>query len=544
VLGEAEASALLALLTRWITEAPALDEFGLLRLLAARQPLRMLVASAGRAPAAFLRQVLSLDDADLLRPQGLPAWKRAKLAALGDASLLTPLALEAWAGGDAVQARIAAIAALDACPLDAGLATATAEVGAWLAASPPVDGLPLRYLTLLQHSAFHVSYLAEPGRHDFKRAIAAQAARLLQSLQQAPGPRSSTVRPRLTIVGELLFPAHAMYRCYAEALAELSRHFEVTLVAEAPTRCPEHAGFSQRQLYFEPQERDPARLAQLVRGTEPDILLYPSIGMSFASFVLSQLRLAPLQLMSVGHPAPACSEHIDGTLLYRDLARTPLPDYGALLPYDRQPLPKAPPSGWQARVADAGAGEAARVIAVNAAAMKLNPSFLSLLKQVLEQAAPGTELHFFPNVHGLELASLRGALRAWFPQARVHASTSYADYMKLLARADLLLQSFPFGGTNTAMDALALGLPMICLRSEDLPALVDPVLLEHAGLGELCADSPEAYLRLATRLLHDGGELARLRELARGALARLHEAEIAGSTSMADAILAAWQLRP
>lgn len=540
-----DAAAVQALLARWVAEAPALDEFGLMRLLAARQPLRLLTAATGLPPAAFLRQVLALGDADLRQPQALPAWKRAKLAALGDAALLAPAALEAWEALDAVQARIAAIAALDTCPLDAGLAAATAAIGAWLAGKPAVDALPPRYLGLLQNSAFLVSYLADPGRHDFKRAIARQAAHMLSPLRSAAVPArqpSAAARPRLTIVGELLFPAHAMYRCYAEALAELPQQFDVTLVTDEPTRCPEHAGFSQRQLYFAPHERDAGVIARLVRSSEPDIVLYPSVGMTFWTFALSQLRLAPLQLMSVGHPAPGCSEHIDGTLLYRDLARAPLPDYGLLIPYDRQPLPSAPPSGWQARSGATQAG-APRVVAVNAAAMKLNPRFLGLLRQLLEQAPPRTELHFFPNLHGLELAGLRRELGAWFPEALVHASTGYADYMNLMARADLLLQSFPFGGTNTAMDALALGLPMVCLRSADLPALVDPVLLEHAGLGELCADSSEDYLRLASRLLNDAAELERMRGLARGALARLQAAEVAGTTSMADAILATWRAR-
>lgn len=539
-LSPEQASALPALLMRWITEAPALDEHGLMRLLAARQPVRMLLAALGQSPAAFLRQVLSLGDTDLLQPERLPAWKRAKLAALGDASLLTPAMLDAWNGIDPAQARIAAIAALDTCPLEAGLAAATAAVGAWLDRQPCTDGLPLSYLSLLQKSAFHVSYLAEPGRHAFKWAITRQAAHMLRAVQQDVSAARSGGRPRLTLVGELLFPAHAMYRCYAEALAELAQHFEVTLVADAATRCAEHAAFSHRQLYFEPHERDTGRLARLVRSTEPDILLYPSIGMTFWTFTLSQLRLAPLQLMSVGHPAPACSPHIDGTLLYRDLSRSPLPDYGPLIPYDRQPLPKVPPSGWQLRSEVAGAS-GRRVIAVNAAAMKLNPRFLGLLRELMAQAPPDTELHFFPNVHGMELAGLRGALQDWFPAAQVHASTGYAEYMNLMARADLLLQSFPFGGTNTAMDALALGVPMVCLRSDDLPALVDPVLLEHAGLGELCADTPEAYLQIAARLLHESDELERVRVLARGALARLHAADIAGSASMADAILAAWR---
>jgi hypothetical protein len=533
---------LLELLARWIREAPVEDELGVLRLLVVRGVVRNLVQATATGYRDFLIGVLAASEDDLQHPQRMPGWKQLKLAALGDGSLLSAAALAEWSRHDPLHARVAAIACLDACPLDAGVAQRTGDIGRWLMSVPAVN-MPLRYLEPLQASAFFVSYLGDPDRHEFKKAIVRQAGSMLHGLP-LPAPRQAAAamqgKPRLTIVGELLFPQHAMFRCYADQLAGLKEHFEVTLLADQPTRCAEHGQISHAQVYFPAHERDVVRLAHMVAATAPDVILYPSVGMSYWTFVLSMLRLAPLQLMSVGHPAPSCSEQIDATLVYHELAGAPLPEYGPLATYDAQALPAAPPGGWHAAAAPADASPA---IAINAARIKLTPQFLELLARALESAPPGVQVHFFPNASGVELLALRRELAQQFPGAQVHAAASYADYMARLSQASVILQSFPFGGTNTAMDALALGIPLICLDGCDLASRVDPLLLSRAGLGELRAASTAQYLELLQRFLASGDERSRIAALAKAGFATLAAQDAGGQLTLAGAVLHAWRER-
>jgi predicted O-linked N-acetylglucosamine transferase (SPINDLY family) len=141
------------------------------------------------------------------------------------------------------------------------------------------------------------------------------------------------------------------------------------------------------------------------------------------------------------------------------------------------------------------------------------------------------------------LLALRQGLKAQFPLAYVHPTMNYSEYMGLLSKAAVILQSFPFGGTNTAMDALALGIPLVCLDGDDLAAKVDPLLLRRAGLAELCASSPADYLAITTRLLNSSQERDRIREVAKAGLATLKAQDPLGQTTMADAVLRAWQAR-
>lgn len=532
---------LLALLARWVAEAPVRDELGIVRVLAVRQPLRMLAEAAGAPFAAFVAKVLALDADGLAAPGRLPDWKQAKLAALADPALLSAEALQAWSTSQPMLARLAAICMLDHPPLDPGRAAAVAAVGRWLLTVDPV-AMPRFFLEQLRYSAFHVSYLADPQRHDFKRAIVRQAAHIAGT-PPAPAAARAEGPLRLTIVAEMVYPRHAMFRCYAELLEGLKSRYEVTLVAEEPSRCPEHALFSHRQVYFPQQERDVARLADAVASTRPDIVLYPSVGMSYWTFVLSLLRLAPLQLMSIGHPAPSCSDAIDGTLVYSGLALAPDPHYGPLLPYDRQPVPAPPPGGWGETAPAAAPADGGLLVSVNAAAMKLSPPFIEALRAVMRAAPPGTRLQFLPSAGGAVFVALRRSLQALFPDAIVQPAAAYRDYMANLARSSVVLQSFPFGGTNTTMDALALGIPVVCLDSGEMAGAADSAILRGAGLERACVATPERFVALALELLQSPGERAAFRAAAGAALARGADWQPVGERTLADAVADAWEAR-
>jgi hypothetical protein len=537
----ANEASLLSALTRWVVEAPVQDEFGVLRLLVVRRPLHTLIRATGISVRTFIVSALSLDSDDSHYLDQLPLWKKTKLAALSDASILSLEVLTAWNSSIPAIARLAAIAALDTCPIDGKLAEACANTGAWLESLPPAD-LPLRYLEQLQQSAFFVSYLATPERHTYKRTIVRQAKYILRGLdlpEQRIEIKNSNTRLKLTIVGELMFPLHAMFRCYAESLSGLKSNFHVTLVADEFTRCPEHTTISHDQVYFSPRERNVLPLVQVIYSTHPDIILYPSIGMSYWTFTLSLLRLAPLQLMSVGHPAPSCSDEIDGTLIYRGLLASTLTEYGKLITYEKQPLP-LPPKGWQFQQAHPSVSP---VISINAAQMKLSPKFLKVVSRILELSPQNTQLQFFPNACGAEFLGLRRELQSQFSMATIYPIMPYAEYMNALSKSSVILQSFPFGGTNTTIDAMELGIPIVCMNNDDLSSAVDPLLLRKSGLAFLCAANEDEYVSIVQKLLSNPEDLNSAFELSKLALNKLHsEVDLEGK-SMSDAILDYWKTK-
>ncbi len=95
-------------------------------------------------------------------------------------------------------------------------------------------------------------------------------------------------------------------------------------------------------------------------------------------------------------------------------------------------------------------------------------------------------------------------------RVRLIARRKLDAYLPLFAKIDIVLDTFPFTGCNTTVDALWMGVPVVTRagRSGVSRLAVAPLVL--AGLEDLVTDSPSAYVEAAVELAHD---LARLRDL-------------------------------
>lgn len=80
---------------------------------------------------------------------------------------------------------------------------------------------------------------------------------------------------------------------------------------------------------------------------------------------------------------------------------------------------------------------------------------------------------------------------------------SRSDVKALLAVGDIYLDTFPFGGVNSLVDPLELGLPVVVWEGSAFRARMGGALLRSLGLDDLIATDEAGYLALATRLALD-----------------------------------------
>ncbi len=99
----------------------------------------------------------------------------------------------------------------------------------------------------------------------------------------------------------------------------------------------------------------------------------------------------------------------------------------------------------------------------------------------------------------------------------VHQTTDYASYMELLEHAHFAIDSLPFGGYNTAIDAIFLGQPLLAYRGKRFYNRGAASLLCRIGLDELVADTTAAYVDTLARLIDDQDYRWRLTEKVRAA---------------------------
>src|ERR1700733_4510721 len=251
-------------------------------------------------------------------------------------------------------------------------------------------------------------------------------------------------------------------------------------------------------------------IRDFAEAEQPDVLYMPSVGMFVLTVFMSNLRIAPLQIAALGHPATTYSDKIDYISVEEDYVGDPACFSERLLklPKDGQPyraskvLPDIAP-----RVA---ARRVSIQIIVPPSPRNLNPAFLDACRQIQERAGLPVQFHFMTgNSNGLPLKHMRRVIGAAVPGAVTHGFHQYADYLARVDDSDLFLSPFPFGNTNGIVDAFTLGLPGVCKTGPEVFERIDGALFERAGVPAwTTADTVETYIDAAVRMItqHDERE--------------------------------------
>jgi len=88
---------------------------------------------------------------------------------------------------------------------------------------------------------------------------------------------------------------------------------------------------------------------------------------------------------------------------------------------------------------------------------------------------------------------------------------NHLDTMASMARADIALDTFPYQGQTTTCECLWMGVPVVALSGRAHVARVGSAILQRVGLGELTAETPQDYVRIALNLARDRERLAAMR---------------------------------
>ena len=385
---------------------------------------------------------------------------------------------------------------------------------ALFALAPLVAEIPLRASTVpvLSEAWMLCSYATAPNRHEIKRHLNSMVQELLTPIhpEELPETRRREDRPTIVVVAEVLLSRHAIYKTYAYFLGQLRNRFRLVLVTMAGMVDNRAAALFDETVAFEGSAGLIMKIAEKINQLSPAIVYFPSVGMSLVTVLLCNLRWAPIQIVSTGHPATSQSpaidymvtghEHFGGEEYFSEQAIL-LRSGGALF-VPEAATPIAP------RVR--GAPEILR-IAVPAAPMKLNTWFIDLCQRVAEKGGRAVEWWFFPNLTGLRHWDCRRQIEARLPGARVHPCLDYAAYLDHINRCDVRFGTYPFGGANTSLDAFRQGLPTLVLEGPEPHSRTDKRFIRLFGLPEwLIAGSEEEYEKAALRLIGDDEERCQL----------------------------------
>jgi hypothetical protein len=364
----------------------------------------------------------------------------------------------------------------------------------------------------MQEPFFGASYTgSDAAERAVKRAVNETVQRVAGTM---PGASlEGRNRRKVAVLSTYWRRHHSVYRNYSQFIAALRPKYHVTFIQLGRYSEQFTEGFDEvRVLESNRGIVDPKQILQ----NDFQAMVYPDIGMTSESVLLSNFRLAPVQMALLGHSVSTFGAEIDyffsGANV--EVAEEPERNYSerlVLLPemgviHNRPLYTRAavrPKPGF--------AKDPERVL-INCPwqSHKVNVEALRTLAAIRDRSKRPVCFRFFIgagtnlyNDHPPFYYQMREALGAG--NFELATDMSYEHYMYAMEQGHFSLDSWHFGGCNTVSDSLFIRVPIVCREGGRWYNRIGPHMLRLAGVPELVAGSEEAYVQTALRLIEEEG---------------------------------------
>ena len=245
------------------------------------------------------------------------------------------------------------------------------------------------------------------------------------------------------------------------------------------------------------------------------VFYMPSIGMDLTAIFASNIRLAPVQVIALGHPATTHSDFIEYVIVEDDYVGSEKCFSEQLLRLPKDALPYVP-SALAPQHVEYRLRENPEVVNIGIASttMKLNPYFLAALKAIRDRANVKVHFHFaLGQSSGVTHPYVERFIKSYLGNdATAHPHVPYDQYLRILHNCDMMVNPFPFGNTNGIIDMVTLGLVGVCKTGAEVHEHIDEGLFKRLGLPEwLIANTVDEYVERAIRLAENHQERLALR---------------------------------
>ena len=116
------------------------------------------------------------------------------------------------------------------------------------------------------------------------------------------------------------------------------------------------------------------------------------------------------------------------------------------------------------------------------------------------------------------------------------------EYLELYHTIDVALDTFPYNGHTTSLDALWMGVPVVTLRGNTSVGRAGVSQLTNLDLEELIANDADDFVRIATQLASDPQRVGQLRATLRERMRASPLCDQSGfAKGVEDALRAIWR---
>ena len=373
----------------------------------------------------------------------------------------------------------------------------------------------------ISHDVYmHCSYDIAENKHWVKKALNQVIRRHL--LQGGWTDRDVTKlgerngKPVMVVLLEHFHSSHSIYRTHSTSMIAARERFHLIGVGNEAVDAAGQAVFDEFHLLK--GDNIFGKLNELKDICEKNgaaVLYMPSIGMDLTTIFASNTRLAPVQVIALGHPATTHSDFIEYVIVEDDYVGSEKCFSEQLLRLPKDALPYVP-SALAPQSVEYRLRENPEVVNIGVASttMKLNPYFLSALRAIRDRANVKVHFHFaLGQSMGVTHPYIERFIKSYLgSDATAHPHAPYDQYLRILHNCDMMVNPFPFGNTNGIIDMVTLGLVGVCKTGAEVHEHIDEGLFKRLGLPEwLIANTVDEYIERAIRLAENHQERLELR---------------------------------
>ena len=253
-----------------------------------------------------------------------------------------------------------------------------------------------------------------------------------------------------------------------------------------------------------------------------DVLIYPEIGMHPLTTKLANLRLAPMQMASWGHPEttglPTIDYYLSAELFETDESQNAYSEKLIKLPNLGCHYSPLKVSGTDVNLQSLGLNPDSPILLCPGTLFKYAPQFDDLLVKLGKKI--GKCQFVFFRQHPKWASILRARLEDSFKKAHLRADDyvvfipwlNIADFYGLMQKADVFLDTAPFSGFNTAMQAIDCALPIVTKEGQFMRGRLASGILKRIALPELVTQTDDEYISLVARLVQEKNYCDQIRQ--------------------------------
>lgn len=357
---------------------------------------------------------------------------------------------------------------------------------------------------------FQSTYFSPETDHLIKQEYNKQIRAKLSGAKIHTTPNKKSI----AIICDRWQPTTAVYKSCYHQIECLAKRYDLTLVHFSQDKSNQIDMGLFKDIKRVTLQPDMTRIDYSeIKYNDFQFAYFPDVGMNYESVCLSNMQVAPIMATGYGHPVSTFGSKIDYFIGGLD---SELPELAAKNYSERLVLipgigahPVFPNYTRKNSQSDK--------FLINCCwtSPKINYPMLEALLTIKQQADRPIHFQFFPSWtvtrYQACISFMRDMEQLFEGAATVYTDRPYQEYLELMERAQITLDSYPFGGYNTIVDSLFIGCPAITLEGTRFFNRASSALMRKVNMPQCITGSIDSYIQTALDLINDTKELARLR---------------------------------